>query len=127
MDVRDISSMALVLAIAGIIVSFSLLVMGNLQEEVCPDSASWVTSAVNSSVLPNSITGTNNGCCTTTQYFGTNNSCDLWLYSAAFNSTQDTIDGVGEFSSWFVIIALAIVFSIIVGIIVRYLGGAGRA
>ena len=88
MDVRDISSMALVLAIAGIIVSFSLLIMDDLQTEV-----------------------------------GEQSSTD----SAAYNATGEAIDGIAEFSGWFVIIALAIVFSIIVGIIVRYLGGAGRA
>ena len=87
MDVRDISSMALALAIAGIIVSFSLLVLADLDTEIEDQT-----------------------------------SAD----SAASNATDEAIAGVAEFSDWFTIIALAIVFAIIIGIIVRYIGGAGR-
>jgi amino acid transporter len=89
MDVRDISAMALGLAIAGIIISFSLLVLSDLNTEI--DEQTGVTD------------------------------------SAAGNATDEAIGGVSEFADWFTIIALAIVFAIIIGIIVRYIGGAGEA
>lgn len=80
--------LALTLAIAGIIISFTLLVQAELSDEISDQAGNT---------------------------------------SAAYNASADAIDGVAEFSGWFVIIALALVFAIILGIIMRYIGGAGRA
>lgn len=87
MDVRDIGALALTLAVAGIIVSFTLLVMATLQTQIGTQSST---------------------------------------HSAAYNATGSAIEGIAVFSDWFVLIALAIVFSIIIGIIVKYIGGAGN-
>ena len=87
MDVKDIGTMVLTMAIAGIIISFTLLVQSELGTEI------------------ENQAGTN---------------------SYAANASTEAIKGVAEFSGWFVIIALAIVFAVILGIIVKYIGGAGR-
>ncbi len=116
MDVQDISSMALALAVAGIVIAFSLLVMTEIQSETCPSLSTYGSYA--SSNHSNLITGTTLGCCA--QINATDAAiCDHWTYGAAFNASEDSIEGVGEFSDWFVIIALAIVFAIIIGIIVK--------
>jgi len=86
MDVRDLGALALTLAVAGIIISFTLLVQTELDTEI-------------------------------TSSAGAN--------SFAANASDAAIEGVAEFSNWFVIIALALVFAIILGIIVKYIGGAG--
>ncbi len=87
MNVSDLGGMALTLAVAGIIIAFSLLVLTDLGEEI-----------------------------------ETQTSAD----SAASNATDDVISGVAEFSGWFSLIAMALVFSIIIGVIVQHIGGAGR-
>ena len=126
MDVKDIAAMALALSVAGIVVSFSLLVTAELQEETCPTNTTWVTGFTNSPTA-NTVTGNFDGCCNVINSTGGSTlNCTTWGYGAAFNATQDTTDGVGEFSDWFTIIALAIVFAIVIGIIVKYIGGAGR-
>jgi len=87
MDVKDIGTMVLTMAIAGIIISFTLLVQSELGTEIEEQSGNQ---------------------------------------SYAYNASTEAIKGVAEFSGWFVIIALAIVFAVILGIIVKYIGGAGR-
>jgi hypothetical protein len=129
MDVKDISAMALAMAVAGIVIAFSLLVQSQVQEETC--SATGTYGAYASSgpgadgTAQNPVTGTFSGCCTTINSSNAAD-CDTWDLPDAFNASQEAIDGVGEFADWFTIIALAIVFAIIIGIIVRYIGGAGR-
>jgi len=85
-DVRDLGALALALAVAGIIISFTLLVQTEIQDEI--------------------ETQTNN-----TSY--------------AYNASSDAVEGVAEFSGWFVIIALALIFSIILGVIIHNIAGAG--
>jgi len=126
MDIKDLGGLALTLAIAGIIISFTLLVQSEVQEEMCPSSSLDFAEypLTNSSVGQNPVTGTYWGCCDSVN--STNSTaCNMWVFSEAFNASGNAIDGVAEFSGWFVIIALAIVFAVILGIIMRYIG-AGR-
>jgi len=122
MDVKDLGALALTLAVAGIIISFTLLVQSELNEEMCPDGSTYVILTGehgNQTVHPS--TNMFAGCCD-----GNNGTyCFGWTWDAASNASASAIEGVAEFSNWFVIIALALVFAIILGIIVKYIGGAG--
>jgi len=124
MDVRDLGALALTLAVAGIIISFTLLVQQQLGEEMCPTGSAYLTlSAPQDNATVHTKTSLNEGCCTTGR--GNASICHAWTSSAAFNASWDAEEGVAEFSEWFVIIALALVFAIILGVIVKYIGGAG--
>jgi len=126
MDVRDLGSLALALAVAGIIISFTLLVQTEISEEMCSDDAEYVTGYTNS-VTDNPVTGSYDGCCLTTNTTGGSTlNCTSWeADQEAFNASYNAVEGVAEFSGWFVIIALALIFSIILGVIIRNIAGAG--
>lgn len=87
-DIRDMGAMALTLAVTGIIISFTLLVMSEMDTEITATAGAD---------------------------------------SYAENASDDAMAGVAEFSGWFTIVALALVFSVILGIIVRYVAGAGSS
>ncbi len=44
--------------------------------------------------------------------------------TAAYNASEAGIEGITTFSTWIPLIALVIVLSIVIGVIVRYMGGA---
>jgi hypothetical protein len=124
MDIRDLGAMALTLAVAGIIISFTLLVMTEIDQEMCPGDDFYVTGYTNSPAA-NPVTSGYYGCCNTQNSTGGSTlNCTTWTTgSYAVNASFSSIEGVAQFSGWFTIIALAVVFAIILGIILRYIGG----
>lgn len=130
MDVKDIGALALTLGVAGIIISFTLLMQSKIQIQTCPSNSTWGEGWNNSArftggIGANKITNDYSGCCgfINGSAKSQGKDCNSWSYSAAFNSTGGAIEGVAIFSVWFVLIVLAVVFAIIIGIIVKYIGG----
>ena len=81
MNIEDIGAMVLVIAVAGIIIAFSGLILDDLQDETTTDSV-------------------------------------------AYNATGSALDAVGTFGDWLPTVALAVLFAIIVGIVLKFIGGA---
>lgn len=45
--------------------------------------------------------------------------------AAAYDAVNDAIEGIGEFTGWFPLIALVVVAAIIIGLVSRGFGGGG--
>ncbi len=127
MNIRDLGALALTLTVAGFIIAFALMIQSDLSSEMCPSNSTYQSgTAVENSTTVNAETGTRSGCCSLVTSEGAGANCTSWAYSAAFNASQQSISGVAEFSGWFGLIAMALVFAIIIGVVVKHIGGAGQ-
>ena len=104
----DLLPLALTLVVAGMGVAFGLNIMGETKDDIGLQSCSSRTDGF-------------------TNYNATSDLCynssgsTLAPTTADFNSTNDSIAGVGKFSSKFGIIATVVVAAVVVGLLVRFL------
>lgn len=108
-QVQDILPLALTIVVAGIGLAYGLSVVGDVKNDMGPDScadnppASGYTTYVEST-----------GLCT-------NGSLSLSPVDGYFNATSDTITATAKFPDKLGLIVTVIVAAILIGILVRYL------
>ena len=102
-DVQDILPIGLTLAVTGIALAYGLEVTGDIRDDTCSTDGGFAVG----------------GRC---QVDATNVS-QGYIETTQFNATTNTITGVGKFPAKFGLIATVIVAAIVLGVVVRYLGG----
>jgi hypothetical protein len=128
MDVRQLGALALVIVTAAIIIGIGSQILYGLQTQQCTgNSRTWIDNTTRPNlavVATNPVTGAWYGCCNTIT--GTGNNCTIWTTDiAALNVTTQGSGGLVIFSQWIPLISLVVVASIVIGVIVRYMGGMG--
>ena len=120
MDVRELGALALVIVVASIIISMGAQILGSLSVNQC--DYTWITNTTvpTGQVINNPLYTANYGCCTT---LDSGNNCTVWTTdSAALNTSAQGLAGMVTFGDWVPLIALVIAASIVIGVIVKYLG-----
>ena len=127
MDVRELGALALVIVVASIIISMGASILGSLALNQCSSlSGTWVevgyadASHLNTTPI-NTVTGAKYGCCATA--INVSNDCTAWSDNEGLAVTGQGTAGMVTFGNWIPLIALVIAASIVIGVIVKYLGG----
>jgi hypothetical protein len=113
--VSDIAPLALAVMIAAIVVSLGGSLLQDQASTQCTQAGYTYGNYVRNGTV---------GCCSAVS----NGNCSAFYYgSYAINATNNGLTSMQTFGNWLPTIALVTVFSIIIGVIVVYLGrGGGR-
>ena len=122
MDVRQLGQMGLVVVVTAIIISFGATLLVGFSQNTCTSPKTYVPYVLNGSAATstpnNPVTGAKYGCCTT--WNGTD--CTNWDTTYTQNITMRGLSGTQTFGDWIPLIALVVVASIVIGVIVNYMG-----
>jgi len=129
MDVRELGALALVIVVASIIISMGASILSSLATNQCSSaSGSWIpvgychTGVTTcNSTIDNPVTDAKYGCCAAA--VNASQDCVTWSDNEGLAVTGKGIDGMVTFGNWIPLIALVIAASIVIGVIVKYLGG----
>jgi len=127
MDLRQMGSLALTIVVAAIIISMGAQILDTMQQQQCDYtwgtySETMANASGGDAEGDNLVTGDKSGCC---QSLTNSTACDVWYYDTATNVTYLGLTGTGTFGTWIPLIALMVVAALVIGIITRYIGGAG--
>jgi hypothetical protein len=121
MDVRQLGEMGLVIVVAAITLSIGAALIGGLATTQC--TGTFITNTSRPTTATLGVNPANNlwyGCCSTIT--GADNNCTNWDTSAKANASVKGLASMTVFGDWIPLIALVIVASIVIGVIVSYLG-----
>lgn len=122
MDLRDYGALALVLVIGAFVIAIGAEMLETGAETFCDYTyGSYNSSPYGYAPGADPVSGSYIGCCQTIN--STDNACTAWSDSAAYNVSFSGLDGMDTFGTWIPLIALVIVLTLIIGILIKQLGG----
>lgn len=123
--VQHLGGLAILFVVAVMMISIGGQILAQIQETQC--DYTWVENYVNSPSV-NPIDSSYTGCCVSINSTDSTLNCTSWATSdVSSNTTYKGLQGVTTFGNWLPLIALIVVASIVIGVIVAYLGRTGSA
>ena len=117
MELRHLGAMAIMFLIAGIVISIGTVILHEMRVQRCEDiGGTYVANTVFDNSTPQTL---RSGCCTS---FYNTSYCDAYSTTSSYNITDSGIEGTTTLADWLPLIALVVAASIVIGVIVGYMG-----